>query len=258
MSVSVHKPHPAKRFSKTTAQLRPAEGNAPPHAARAVTGRPPHAAKTVTARAPHAAAVTQRRSAGATVQRMDGGARRPALCRHCNAFLPRRAVLEDAHVKVMTCIFKSSLYVLAKEHRETDTLEAGIAHLHRTVAIAEKLGWKGITHVVMNIGPTKKKRDNSYEGYEHFHAFIVFDPTEKTLERKFQDCTGADWASETSVGTVLHGHLYQVAYGADDPYAFAVEEAYEEHRMPAVNGLRPAYFSLEFQDGKAKTARWAI
>ncbi|MDP3278654.1 MAG: hypothetical protein Q8Q09_25920 [Deltaproteobacteria bacterium] len=156
-------------------------------------------------------------------------------------------------------IFKSCLYLLSKEHRESDGLDVAVQHLHESVAIAEKLAIKGTTHVVMHVTAKKPKKNDSYNGYEHFHSFIVFDPKEDSLERKFQDCSTVQWAKDMPVDTKLWGkYMSQVKYGSGDPYALAIVKEYDSERVDHPRGLYPVYFAIEFKDGKAVSAMWAF
>lgn len=281
MSIPLRPPHPATIPHVSTAQQKRAEGQRPPHPATLVTAKTPHPATIphastaqqkraegpkpqhpatlVTAKAPHPATVAQRRSiTRGAVQRMMVVHDNVFNCVHCNNFLKADALRETSLVKVTKCIFKSSLYVLSKRHKETDGLEEAIDHLHETVKTAEELGWYQITHVTMNI---TKKKDGSYNGYEHFHSFIVFDDQCKELESKYQNCTKAQWARDMTVGTKLSGStedsVYAVQY-APDRYELAIVEAYSDNRMVPDKGLYPCYFAIEFKNGKATTTNFAI
>ncbi|MDI1436571.1 hypothetical protein QHF89_44105 [Polyangium sorediatum] len=214
------------------------------------------------ARAPHPATVAQRREAQmrqvkhAAVQRMEIEEDDSSLvCKHCNDFLGINALWENDLVKVTKCIFKSSLYVISKRHREDDELDVAIEHLHQTVEFAQMLGWPSITHVVMHIGPTKKKSGNSYDGYEHFHSFVIFDPKNNELERKYQ--SGPSWARDMPVATELWGNVSVIKYARDD-YVLGVEEVYRLSRKQRVNGLTPVYFSIVFENGAPKTTQFSI
>ncbi|XYH95710.1 hypothetical protein ACMHYB_49240 [Sorangium sp. So ce1128] len=250
-------------------QLNSAAGHQPPHPATLVTVRPPHPA-TVAQRSES----PTRHVKHAAVQRAETQVDRNEIaldCIHCNSFLKSDALLETELVKVTRCIFKSSLYVISKRHREEDALDAGIGHLHETVQIARGLSrgelsifpyhnsfWSDyITHVIMHIGPTKKKSGNSYDGYEHFHSFIVLDPANKKLENEFRPRQVPLWASNTSVGTELWGDVYSINYAADS-YELAVEHLYKQERKQLVRNTTPVYFSITFARGAPTTTFFSI
>ncbi|MEM9462163.1 MAG: hypothetical protein AAGF11_48865 [Myxococcota bacterium] len=167
-------------------------------------------------------------------------------------------------------IFKSSLYIISRQHQENDSLSEGIDHLHHTVQIAKALisgyvsilgvpadFWrKNITHVVMHIGPTKQKKGNRYAGYEHFHSFIVLEPDART-EAMFQNERGPHWAKDMGVDTGLWGDVSTTSY-APDRYELAVQRLYEQEHKPLKAETTPVYFSIEFRDGAPSTTSFSI
>jgi hypothetical protein len=189
-------------------------------------------------------------------------------CTHCTSFLGADALLETDRVKVTRCIFTSSLYIISKHHLESDTLEVGIEHLHHTVQIAQALingglsilnlpsdFWRdNITHVVMHLGPTKKKPGNNYEGYEHFHSFIVLVPNPSTHDH-FQTRPPVQWAKNTAVATGLWGDVSEIKY-APDSYHQAIEYLYQNKAW--VKGTTPVYFSIELVKGVPTITRFSI
>lgn len=209
----------------------------------------------------HAATVQRARSKpiALVAQRMEIDSPNVDTCIHCQQFLHAEALYETGTIKVTRTIFKSALYLLRKQHRVTDGLDEAVAHLHESVAIAEQLGIPGKTHVVMHVTKKKNKGHNdSYAGYEHFHSFIVFDPSVEALERRYQSPSPRDWALEVSVDTRLWGdNGGEIRYARDD-YALAIVHEYNTKQLPHPDGLYPVYFSVEFANGRAVVARWAF
>lgn len=212
---------------------------------------PAHPATIQRSRPPHPALVAQRSSllVETNVQ----------TCVHCQKYLKAAAIVETSRIKATACIFTSSIYLLSKEHRVTDGLDVAVKHLHESVAIAEKLAIKGTTHVIMHVTAKKSKKDDGYSGYEHFHSFIVFDPSEKSLERKYQDCSKAQWAKDTSVATELWGKFSStVKYAYGDRYDLAIIHEYDTNKVAHPDGMYPVYFAVTFKDGKPVSAAWAF
>lgn len=192
-------------------------------------------------------------------QRMEIDSPNVDTCVHCQQFLHAAAVYETDTIKVTKTIFKSALYLLRKEHRVTDGLDEAVAHLHESVAIAEQLGIPGTTHVVMHVTKKKNKgRNDSYAGYEHFHSFIVFDPSVQKLQREFQIASPRDWALDVPVATGLWGDNGGEVRYARNNYALAIVHEYTAKQLPHPHGLYPVYFSVEFADGRAVVARWSF